>query len=978
MASIDISITVGAAQAALCTLPLQNPGGVALPMVQPTRTIGWVFKDGDIPPGAAPTLSTPFSAGLQTYWPSGCLRKTTLMLMGPAISAGTTESVSIGSGGAWPAASGRTLAEVYAAGFRVNAPLFPSPSNGRNGQVFLGAWLNGDANTIKVRQWLDGEAGAGWCITTHMAEVESGPIDGMLTVDHYIIALNDIAGNLGGFRYKPVICQPFYNQTGKANNAPGTYVFFAPNLSWSGAGVTKPVQWIGADGNPLGAVNFTVTPPSGGSTANVVGANNWYVGAGGGQFMPVFFSGLPSGSQGSSNGANVENGGWAWAYTDTNAQTSQVQLYAWPQQNNSTQFHFGAPFSGTMTPCPAVAPFGRLIVVSNPDGDYDFAQGAGSLTSDSVLHPQIDRDYWRASGVIPPWDTSTKGTALGGPIVEQDFNYPWFPYSGPLQVQEPGTGDHPDIGLLPAWAPIDFDNMTPGMLRCTRIIGQSAATVVANFRDAATGTRLNLGDPSKSYGLATPSSQAINWHNAFVGNGGGFAVPSTCALGPYALSVTEHLPAFVPWWLLREGDLFAQDLLTDMADLVLLGPGANRTATTANAGISTTLYGVVGGPQSNELRAIAWAWRDMHWLAMLYSFDPTGNPANPVFDDGTMAGQYALDVSEACAQYPLLQFQSPLVPSNSWGQANGVWYPWTATKIVTFGGVSSGAFGNAGGQWELMDLYSSVCLAAMRGSAAAKQFLQTCAAPRLSMIMRTVGGWLGWSDANVGDLLVPSDQTGQWADTLAASDSQVTMSNFPQFTYIAAGHNWITWAPNSPTQPAFRIAKALVANDHNWTPTDGDIIVLAIGGSGDTTPPELASNAVPYSLTNVQLINGLWWFDVAPLGSMEAIPITSTCPTGMQLGWRLQPAAGNKPPLGVVYAYAYLGNGWLACCTMSQVGITGLNAAISDLQARMAINDGNPGAGGGGIDPSGWFFQRKPSGSDPGFADPRYCASLPA
>jgi hypothetical protein len=99
------------AGSALATLTLVNSGGATQPSGVPTQTFGQPFKDGDIAPGTAPQftvagVSQPFSAGLQSYWPSGCLKFATFMLLPTfSLAAGASRVVTIARGGSWPAAA---------------------------------------------------------------------------------------------------------------------------------------------------------------------------------------------------------------------------------------------------------------------------------------------------------------------------------------------------------------------------------------------------------------------------------------------------------------------------------------------------------------------------------------------------------------------------------------------------------------------------------------------------------------------------------------------------------------------------------------------------------------------------------------------------------------------------------------------------------------------------------------------------------
>ena len=212
----------------LSTLTLVNSGTATQAAGVPTQTFGWVFKDGDIAPGTAPKFSTSgvaqrFSAGLQSYWPSGCLKFAAFMLL-PTFSlrGGAAQAVTISSGGSWPAASSRTLSDVYNQKLVANAPAFPSAYNSRSGT--WSSWLLGDSNNDKQVVWLDGAAGKAWKISTSMAQTQGGSPDGQLVFDHYIIALNNASGGLGGFRWLGALRQPKYN-----NDTPAkSFVFFSP------------------------------------------------------------------------------------------------------------------------------------------------------------------------------------------------------------------------------------------------------------------------------------------------------------------------------------------------------------------------------------------------------------------------------------------------------------------------------------------------------------------------------------------------------------------------------------------------------------------------------------------------------------------------------------------------------------------------------------------------------------------------------
>jgi hypothetical protein len=230
-----------------------------------TQTFGMPFKDGDMPAGSAPVFkiggtSQPYSYGLRSYFPSGNLRFVSIMLL-PNVSISGSATVSVSAAvGSWPAASGRSLTDVYNQQLVVNAPplALADPGGVANGAlpgggVQVSAWLypSGDANIYKTVQWMDGGAGAAWRISTNMAASHGGTADTFLKFDHYIFALNNSSGGLAGFRWFGRMRMPNYAACTSGNN----YFFCAPPNSGS------PTSGLNWQINPGGAGIITNLPP---------------------------------------------------------------------------------------------------------------------------------------------------------------------------------------------------------------------------------------------------------------------------------------------------------------------------------------------------------------------------------------------------------------------------------------------------------------------------------------------------------------------------------------------------------------------------------------------------------------------------------------------------------------------------------------------------------------------------------------------
>ncbi len=213
-------------------MTVTNNSGTTMPAGVPTQTFGQPFRQGDIPAGMVPKFTVSgvtqtYSVGLPTYWADGSLKFASFMLLPTfSVPGNSSQAVTLTAvSGSFPGPSGRTLSEVHSQSIVVNAPAYPSGHNARTGTVQ--SFLDGGSLQIgNAVVWLDGAAGTAWKITTNMTLGGSGAgaADGQLVFDHYVIALNNSGGTLGGFRWYGCIRQPWYN-----NDTPAkSYVYFTP------------------------------------------------------------------------------------------------------------------------------------------------------------------------------------------------------------------------------------------------------------------------------------------------------------------------------------------------------------------------------------------------------------------------------------------------------------------------------------------------------------------------------------------------------------------------------------------------------------------------------------------------------------------------------------------------------------------------------------------------------------------------------
>lgn len=988
----------------LATLTLLNTSSMTQAAGVPTPTFGWVFKQGDIPAGTAPVfvingIAQPYSAGLQTYWPDGSLKFATFMLLPNAPVAGNaSQAVTVLNGGTWPAASARTLAEVYNQNIVLNGPI--ASSNQSRG-ASVGSWVNGDGNQWEAVKWLSGAAGEGWRISTNMSQAKGGAIDGMLICDHYVVALSNAAGGLGGFRWLGAIRQPYYNQSGKTNNAPGGYVWFTPpsvsnpasGLNFAiqpggtGAVTYTPMPWLGTDGNVFSSVNFATKGDGSNGCTLSSGTHNWSINGdgswpgNGGSFNGVVFSSL-SGNGGNNNpgyGTSFTNGGGAFIYTNSN---SAFQVIA--SQGAQQGINFSAVATGVATPCPCQGPFLRLPF-ANPDGTYFFFQGTGSIiTGDSALHPQIDRAYWISTGVFPPYNLSMKSVANGGSIVEYDSTYTWSPYYAPyMTIAQQTTGDHPDLGILPFTASNDFVCQTPGTLRTSRIIALTQSASGSDFLDASTRLRLSLGNPSTSYGLAAPADYTMHWDGSFDVGGRGFSSPFTSSmLYQYGTGHTSHEPAYEPWAYLRCGDLHLLDLMVDHFYQVTIATSDNGSGGTQryigtgqsgwNAGTTPTQYnGFYGAP---ELRTQAWGMRDMQWVAHLYPRDPTSNSANPVFTDGTNLQQFIWDSAEACMTWPLLQFQQ--IATSSYCESMGMWAYYTAYVVVgSYTGPGWSQDGNTGGAPQYQQGYwgSVLCLAVARGSPNAKTFLQTCLLPVFQDMLSKLGGYPLYGDNQV-TYFIGNDGTGnytipgQWIT--AANQVCIDVGSLCAYPGYGAGASQITWVTTSPAFTLNVSDPTTVGPSGVWRPQAGDVIMPYFYSPGsafgnNAVVPAGLNQFQPYVIgSNITRVGNNYTFDLfaiqsgtlnTPTGS--AVLPTSSTPAGTAMGTRLR-LVYKTPTNQQTNVNDYCGIHRLWLCWAAYLGVvqsgnpaganyqksTDTTTLLGDTQNRVTASLGSTGA----------------------------------
>ncbi len=664
-----VGATTSSGSSTLNSMTLVNTGGATQAGGFITPIFGMTFRKGDIPSGTAPQfqvggVSQPYSWGLQSYYSDGSLRHASFMfLCSASIAANGSQTVNIVNGGTAPTPSVRTLTEVYNQGVAVGGPGIGSFGG------LAGTWmgyLTNDANNVEQYVYLDGACGKAWRVKTHMAQSQGGAPHGQLEVYHYITALQDANGNLGGFRYLPRITQPYYN-----NDTPTKALRAFTKIFWQyGAGPTVvPLTW------PFNNINFNGS--SGSQTLTVAGGTH------------NLYSGAQAGS-----GSSLVNcvPGYLSYTTDPALSTKQIYFaYTFGAATNNTTFQLstnntGSGFinsgggSSTFVPIP-ICLHGGSIYTADAQGRSNFFQGNGSMSADNTVRTQFNQAYLHSTGAVPPWNLSVNGVAFGGAIKDipaivgsSSSAYwtgspAWNPVScGPLSPAARGqTGSNLDIGPLTAWHACHFYNQSAVGDMCVRAMAfASDFDGVGSVRDVATNNYVNVSNSSYT-GMPAPST--IQQSNMYIEVNlvSGFTAPSTPPANNMGFlwggeQEYSHKPCMAFYAFLVFGEPYFYDLMIEAATGAVLEMYAPSRVPTSPAG-----YGIVMIAGQIGLRGRTWALRD---LMLGATFAASTSP------DGSQVPQYLSALATAntawCnSLYSANYIGSALSSVNSWRTVSG-------------------------------------------------------------------------------------------------------------------------------------------------------------------------------------------------------------------------------------------------------------------------------------------------------------------
>ncbi len=869
------------------TMTLVNTSGSTQASGFITPIFGMTFRQGDIPSGDAPTFTVsgtpqPYSWGLQSYWPDGSLLHASFMFRCTSSIAGSGSlTVDINSGGSAPSASARTLTEVYAQDLKTGGTGLGSFGG------LTGTWngyVRSDSNNTEQYVYLDGDAGKVWRIRTDMAQTAGGSPHGQLLVYHFVHALTDGSGNLGGFRYIARVNQPIYN----SGSTPAQRAFASISTQYGAGPTSIPTPW------PFTNINFTTAAAGVDCTVASAGTHNLYCGA-------------QSGSGGSYVNAVP---GYLSATTDANLSTSQIYYaYTYGLADNNTVFRLCTNPNGfstqitmaggtsTFVPIP-VCLFAGSVFTADAQAKVNFFQGTGSMSTDGTVRTQFNREYLHSTGAIPPWNLSVSGTAFGGTIKDipdivgaSSTSYwsgtpTWNPVSvGPLSPAARGvSGNSPDIGPLTTWHCTHFYNQSAVSDFAVRAITFASDFDGAGLRDAATGNYLNFSNSSYT-GMPAPSSNQQNTVMAISSSCYGFTAPSTPSASTGYLmggqQDSQHRPCEALYGFVVFGEPHFYDLMIEYAQAAFLQiSGASRVPT------SPAGYGILFTSTQQGLRGSAWCFRDLLGAA---TFSALISP------DGSDIPTYLKDLVSANLTYINTLYSSTYIGSTLNGQNS-----WRKVAVDnSFVDISSGGF--------MMGYHENIMAWA--------QALGWSGAATWNNNYST---WLNYVISNFGAYHLYAEYDG--ATLLNTVDYGPAISSFTQYGITSGVYGSLTWTSGGSRHfnaDAPILGYVVTAGDQwvfhddqgkpgNFSYSTGYYAVNVSGNAFDLAASPGGSPITPSNSGTIVAASGPYYLDASspflllaapPLASSGLIPSSSTGQNDSyllyrQMAWNWAVAAG--------------------------------------------------------------------------------------
>ena len=385
--------------------------------------------------------------------------------------------------------------------------------------------------------------------------------------------------------------------------------------------------------------------------------------------------------------------------------------------------------SGILTAVPVLQPFQRLSI-GGADGEYISFQGTGSIVADIPLRSGVvDQNHWVASRVLPPYDTSLKGSVFGGAVKDFAWNYPYNPYShGDLPHDLSSAGNGPYLAPIPNSCIIEFFNGSRAAYKAMLYAGLGAGCVLGDVVSAVNPT-VPINMSNNTYGGMGPP--ATYWQ-------GGGRNQAGWSTGPHAAPVIPgsngnlvggigfdeltgaHMPLMAGWAYLRTGRLELLDRVVSEATAMLQTNGGRNT----NLIPGKPYYNCTTAPANGEVRANSWQARTVAFANLIYPSDPSrlNNPPGVLFD-GSQTDRYLHDTVSGTFQLTVDELANAATlygPAASIVSASKRFVPVSSDGSLYWNGDAPA--------WMIAYLGYAACWAAAAGVASAAAFLENFAA----------------------------------------------------------------------------------------------------------------------------------------------------------------------------------------------------------------------------------------------------------
>jgi|GEM_PF-4225102 len=594
----------------LTTFTVSNTSGstVAADFIPPM--FGHPFKKGDIATGHYPKFETvggtniPYTMFGQTYWSDGSLKFASFLIRVPTTVAGSGSiTVNVKSTITAPGSSSRSLADLSSGSTDLQVVVTGLDN-------LSGTWTSslnqGVTDNDDILTFGDGPVGKVWRIRQQF--MQSGSNHGQLECYWYVSALQDASGNLYGLRYLGRVTQPWYDVDSPAKCGRSFSSFLLKN----GASTVRDC-WT------------NTTPRSASYTS--------------GDSLTVTAHGFEDQTLVRASGTTLPSplvSGTSYFTQSFGTDTLKLQAASNFLGGTAPISLSGSASGMTLTAYPYLTHFGSLWTCGT-SAMWDYVQAGGSVSADATVRVVHNAQYWMSTGLVPTYATTT-------PTTQQSYSYS-LGTMGPVQRANGGTGERSDIGVMPTWHVKTLLSQRATDQQVSRVVGLALGHAAIHVLNSSTKTVKPCN--SGTYSGMPASSNSFRW-DGNTSHTSGFTNPTGSMTFSALQSLTfDHMPAFASYPYMMTGEPQYLDLMLEMANVAVSGGYTGVTTATAqncgaerNISINGTSYnGVV--TFNVQLRAGAWAARDIGWTAALLPDSPPQCAAYKTYFNDLSTANYA-------------------------------------------------------------------------------------------------------------------------------------------------------------------------------------------------------------------------------------------------------------------------------------------------------------------------------------------------